>query len=547
MAYAPALWAQHVVINEIMYAPIKPEPEWIELYNPMDVTVYTTGWTISNHLRTYTILSDSISPKNYLILTKDSANYLRIKYSVPLANILETKMPPLGNTGDILLIKDSLRNTIDSIAYSPSWGGSSDVSLERIDHLAASDSLNFGSCTDSLGATPGAINSIRRRETDLAIESISYTPENQTDLTFTVTLKNKGRKEIQDGTLTLQANSGLPIATAQILTSIPPLASVNVNLSWPNADYGKAFVAAIVNVSNDELHSNDTLYTECYFPVPQNAIVINEIMAVPASGSCQWVEFYNNSPNTANIDSIGLAVRLGQAWYIFFFEDTFKLSPKHYAILSANSNIFSTYPTLENNHAVNFGKNYETIHLKDSGNILVLINSDYSTIDSLHFYPYWDATGAIRPGISLERKRFDAPSYQAANWNSSIDSKGATPLAKNSEVPDTTPATKIVVAEISPNPFSPDGDGFEDIATISLQIPSENEVMINASLYDLRGRLRKTLLENQSAYRTISFPYDGKDNNGITLPIGLYTLVVESVNGLFSPQRKGIVIMKRAR
>src|ERR1051325_10099072 len=96
-SFAPSLFAQHLVINEIMYAPSKPEPEWIELFNPTDSPLSTIGWTISNHLRTYSIDTAVIAPHNYFILTKDSANFLKLKYSILDANILETTMPPLGN------------------------------------------------------------------------------------------------------------------------------------------------------------------------------------------------------------------------------------------------------------------------------------------------------------------------------------------------------------------------------------------------------------------------------------------------------------------
>ncbi|MFI5265022.1 MAG: lamin tail domain-containing protein [Candidatus Kapaibacterium sp.] len=231
--------AQQTVINEVMYAPVKPEPEWIELFNPSDSVISTSGWTISNHLRKYPLLPDTIGPQGYLILTKDSANFLRAKYKIPDVHILQTTLPTLVNTGDDIVVRDSTNMIIDSLKYSPNFGGANGVSLERIDYAAPTDSNNFASSTDSLGGTPGFPNSIRRRDADLAVQKLSYTTENQHDILVTVTIINKGRTVISDGIITLNTNSGLPVSQSQITTPIQPLQSVDVELLWRNADYGR--------------------------------------------------------------------------------------------------------------------------------------------------------------------------------------------------------------------------------------------------------------------------------------------------------------------
>ncbi|MFI5264134.1 MAG: lamin tail domain-containing protein, partial [Candidatus Kapaibacterium sp.] len=217
--------AQHVVINEIMYYPIykSGEPQWIELFNPTDSAVPTIGWKISNHLHSYPVLADTIAPNGYLILTKDSVNFLRIKYSIPNANILQTTLPDLVHAGDDVVIKDSLGNIIDSVKYSSTWGGPTGISLDRIDYSAPSDSENFGSCIDSFGATPAALNSISRKDFDLAVVSLSDSIINNTDVSITATIQNKGRKEISDGTVSLFTNSNLPITQSQIVSPIAPL------------------------------------------------------------------------------------------------------------------------------------------------------------------------------------------------------------------------------------------------------------------------------------------------------------------------------------
>ncbi len=546
MLLAGEALAQRVVINEVMYAPIKPEPEWIELYNPADTPVSIAGWTVANHLRSYTLLPDTISAKGYIVITKDSANFLKSKYHLVNPNILQTTLPPLGNTGDLIIFKDSFGNVIDSLRYTPSWGGASSISLERIDHLAASDSTNFGSCTDSLGATPCSANSIRRRDFDLALDSFSYKAINPTDLSITVTILNKGRSTISDGMITLLSNSGLPIAQSQIPSPLQPLQRESIDLSWQNADFGKTKLTAIVTESNDELHNNDTLYSTVYLPIPRNAILINEIMPTPQTSSSEWIELYNNSSSAANMDSTALHIGVGTKIYNFWI-NSLNLLPKQYAVIAADSNFFSTFPSLQGQNGIVI-LNKIDLKLKDSGNQIILINTDSSVIDSLHDYSNWYPTNiSNHTGISLERRQFNDVSTSSDNWTSSTDPSGATPLRKNSDFPDSSNTPTALDIQITPNPFSPDGDGFDDATIISIVIPSDKIESITAKIYDLRGRIRRTIPQNQGVLRALSIPFDGKDDNGITLPIGLYTLVIESSDGAFKPQRKGIVIMKKPR
>src|SRR5689334_10424834 len=107
-------YSQSIVINEIMYAPGKSEPEWAELYNYSDSTIIIEGWSISDLLKAYGIPNASIPPKEYVVLTKDSLLLVN-KYLGNNIHILQMPMPSLNNTGDQIIIKDSQHHTIDSL------------------------------------------------------------------------------------------------------------------------------------------------------------------------------------------------------------------------------------------------------------------------------------------------------------------------------------------------------------------------------------------------------------------------------------------------
>ncbi|MCK7521984.1 MAG: hypothetical protein MZV64_32025 [Ignavibacteriales bacterium] len=63
-----------------------------------------------------------IQPSSFFVLSKDST----IKNFFPnLTSFVVFSLPALNNTGDAVVLKDSLSVLIDSLSYMPDWGGSS--------------------------------------------------------------------------------------------------------------------------------------------------------------------------------------------------------------------------------------------------------------------------------------------------------------------------------------------------------------------------------------------------------------------------------------
>ncbi len=87
----------------------------------------------------------------------------------------------------------------------------------------------------------------------------------------------------------------------------------------------------------------------------------------------------------------------------------------------------------------------------------------------------------------------------------------------NSDITDIT---------VSPNYFSPDGDGNNDNVTIAYQVLTATEVLVNIT--DKNGQLVRTI-NNQ--YLTVpaidELSWDGKDSNGAQLPDGEYRVEVQ--------------------
>ena len=64
-----------IVINEILYAPISGEPEWIELFNRTNEIINLKNWKLSDAATTITLtIQDKIlNPNSFIVVTKDSS------------------------------------------------------------------------------------------------------------------------------------------------------------------------------------------------------------------------------------------------------------------------------------------------------------------------------------------------------------------------------------------------------------------------------------------------------------------------------------------
>ncbi len=155
-AYPPGNNYNDLVINEIMYAPSTGEPEWIEIYNRTTDFINLKKWKIGDNTSSVTITNNDvlIQPLSFFVLSRDSTI---TNFFPNLTNFISLSLPALNNTGDAVVIKDSLSVLIDSLSYMPDWGGSAGgKSLERI--LANASSTvkeNWGTSQSIFRATPG--------------------------------------------------------------------------------------------------------------------------------------------------------------------------------------------------------------------------------------------------------------------------------------------------------------------------------------------------------------------------------------------------------
>lgn len=281
---------------------------------------------------------------------------------------------------------------------------------------------------------------------------------------------------------------------------------------------------------------------------PPMSLVINEIMYEPLTGFAEYVEVYNASSDTINI--AGWKIIEGSGKTFSLTNNKFNLEPSNFFLLTSDSSIFSLFPYLSEYPYNSFIRITQTsdFSLSNSEDVIILKDAFGNTIDSVKYSNKWHNPEIDDyKGRSLERINPLLASNYEENWSTSTNSSGGTPLLQNSIFTRTSPLSSKI--EISPNPFSPDNDGFEDFTIISYQLPVETS-NIRIRIFDSYGRLVRTLIDNEPTSSTGKIIFDGLDNEKRSLRLGIYIVLIEAINqqqGLVELIKKPIVIAKKLK
>lgn len=422
-----------IVINEIMYAPDSPEPEWIELFNRSNKIIDLKNYQLSDNSDTTKIISQStlLNPSEYIVIADDSL--LLSIYNITSQLVVQS-FSAFNNTGDKIILLDSLNRVIDSLEYSDNWGGSEGNSLERINaEFSSTDSSNWKTSISRLSATPGFINSVTRKDFDIEASDILFTPtfpQIGENVTESIKIKNIGKNpadfsflfyedtnldSIPDLLLETQSGFNLPAGDS---SNIP------INYSILNLESKRAFFIRAIFIFDQDTANN--FYYKAIAPgFPPLTILINEIMYSPLGGEPEWIEIYNTSADTINLNGWSVADVLTTSSSALINNDFFVVG-KSYSVITRDTSIY-------NFHRVIPSEVYQLSlpSFNNDADGIVLQDNRGAAIDSVIYSSDWGGTG----GYSLERISFDAPSNLFTNWNSSIDIESSTPGRINSLTP----------------------------------------------------------------------------------------------------------------
>ena len=424
-----------IVVNEIMYDPQSPEPEWFELYNRTSNPINIKNWTITDIYTkptTVRITSDiSIQGNSFIVIARDSLIYNYHRF-IP-GSILLMSIPALNNDADGIIIKDANEVIIDSVKYDQSWGGNSGYSLERISpDVSSLLKQNWGSSTDIEHSTPGRINSLTIKEYDLSIGGIFTDPRFPVagnNVTISAMIKNNGEANANNFTVefyTRTANEDWKLLSASNNLTLNSGDSISVTSAQRIINIqSNYYISVRILFDSDQ----DTLNNYSEISVEPGAatgsVIINEIMYDPEAGETEWVEIKNISTAIINLKDWSISDILTTPTRAVITDQDYSLQPNEYLIAARDTSFCLNHPELSaKTKIVAFGILGNTV------DGVILYDYRDGIVDSMKYKSSW----GHKKGYSIERISDNKSSCDSANWVVSLSSEKSTPGKENSVV-----------------------------------------------------------------------------------------------------------------
>lgn len=506
-----------IVVNEIQYDPLPGGAEFVELYNRSDRTFDLQRLTLRDSRSPPLELADApveFPPDSYAVLVGDAEafrmQFRQVDFMAPAG------WASLNNTGDavVLEVDDVL---VDSVAYEPE-ASPAGFSLERIDPDGPSDAYNFESSSDPFGATPGARNSV-------------YAPDDiGPSLLFA--------EQLDDHTLALIFDEPLasppPSASDVRLGTTTALETRSVTPTEVRASFAMevATPTVVVSAAADRRGNvSASLSSDIAFQATPGDLVVNEILYEPiadahdgAPDQVEYVEIVNRSRRiltlsglfrTRDPDENGDADTLD----VGRFQTALDVGGFYLVVTDT-----STAPA-----ATAAVRKEAALSLLNDGDRIRLHGGSGAVLDDLAYEPIWHHPDLVdRRGVALERLDLHGPSDDPGNWTSSVAPSGGSPGSINSVRAEPSPRRTTGIS-VTPNPFTPDRDGHEDVAAISFQLRADVS-LIRLRIFGLEGHVVREIVRSDLVGREGTVYWDGLDDLGRGLRIGVYVAVIEAAD-----------------
>lgn len=523
-----------LVITEVLYAPSPASNEFVELYNRSDVPVNLGGVEYADATRDYTPITATdtmLAPGEHAVLARDSSAFGATFPDVD--PLVPSDAPGLNNGGDLILLRHApTRTVLDSLPYEPEWGGKDDASLERVDPAAPSTvASNFGTSTAEAGATPGRRNT--RYDPDVEAP-VPVFAEQVAPTVVEVTLSEPIRPSsvapsaFSVGSTTV-SHAHLTRDTLVTLTLGSSPSSPTLRVSQISDLVGNALTTARLPLA--------------YQP-EQNALLLNEIMYAPEADDfddrpdqVEYLELRNRSDRLLTLHHLVLTDRPDESGV----SDTLRpgrkvaLQPHGYGVIAAapegatapsESALTAAFPSapVAADSVAYLPVDAARLGLRNDGG-LVRLHSGERPVATVEYSPDWHSPGLEDPqGTALERISPSGDAQSADNWTSSPAKAGGTPGSPNAVglAPADVPDRKLTV---SPSPFSIERNGATRIQYRLSGAPN----LVRARIYDARGRKVRTLEDARLTGRTGELVWNGRDDAGDRVRIGVYVVLFEAI------------------
>ncbi|MBI5370711.1 MAG: lamin tail domain-containing protein [Sphingobacteriales bacterium] len=550
------LWTQNryaVVITEIMADPSPavglPANEWIELKNCSNTPVSLQNWRIADAGGQSGLFPHFIlQPDSFVIVCPSSAAAAMSASGTVLA---VSSFPSLDNDGELLSLKAANSMIIHAVHYASSWyrnelkkeGG---WTLEMTDpRNPCSGRSNWSASIHPSGGTPGKKNSTDAPAEDATAPRLvrTYT----TDSLTLVLVFDEPLDSVSGATLSHYAIDG-SLSFSKAVTLPPLFSEVALTLTTP-MQAGTVYHLRALNLQDCK---GNSLAGEVTVKAgrPSEALpgdwIINEILFNPKPNGYDYVEFFNQGNRIldaarlfiANRNTGGVISSVKPVSAVPFY-----IFPGEYLVLTEEAEQLPLHYFVKNPEVVLGIPSLPSF--PDEEGTVVTLNGQGAVTDEVLYKDDWHFKLIDNPeGVSLERIDPEGPSQEAGNWHSAASTAGyGTPGYKNSQYKLLDPAGARIT--VTPQLFSPDNDGRDDVATIQYTVTGTGYVA-NLTIFDAEGRPVRWLVRNGTLGLTGSWNWDGLDEKGKKLPIGPYILFTEIFNLQGKKEQlKNVIVLAR--
>jgi len=525
-----------VLINEIMPKPDPtvqlPNAEYVELYNRSSFPITLTDWKFSFGSSFKTLPAVTMPAGGYLILSygNDLDAY---GDNVPLF----TSSSSLTNSGSTLKLTNSTGQIIHTVTYSSSWftdaskanGG---WSLELVDPMNPCDQIsNWKASINPKGGTPGAVNSVKASNPDnllpeLLRAGVKSSAPTQVKVYFSepidsASMINRFKYLISNGL----GNPLQVIPQGPLYTSATLILSASVQ---EDVIYKLTVIDSVIDCAGNFIPINSSVLFALPDSAEFNDILINEVLSNPPTGGADYVEVYNNSDKIIDLSDLVLGSWDSSAGVVNnqknISDEIFLMFPgDYYCLTTMPEATIKIYNSINPKGFVkmaslpSYNNDAGTVVVADKGNKVI---DKFAYSSDMH-YPLLKST----KGVSLERISFNVPTDEKTNWHSAAETSGfGTPAYKNSQYSEFTVSDDPIT--ISPELFSPDNDGYNDVLGITYKFETPGYVA-NIIIYDSKGRQIKYLAKNTLLGTEGGFTWDGITDSNEKANIGIYIVYVE--------------------
>ncbi|MEE9166670.1 MAG: lamin tail domain-containing protein [Candidatus Neomarinimicrobiota bacterium] len=517
-----------VVLSEIMFdleASDNPN-EFVECFNlSSHDTVDLAQWKIADLWSSDGLVDAGkgtrLPPLSYVVIFEGDYDMEEGIYAnlVPeTALIVKVDDTSIGNQlsgEDSLFLTDENGDTVDRCGWENISAPGFSLERRRLDQPGGTS--NWETSRDSLG-TPGLKNSVTPHPIDAALreEAITHAPrypDPNEAVELYVIVYNLGTESFGGSLRVTENGESLAFTTVDDLSEED---SVTIALTLPPLLSGIHTVEIAVQVPGDGNPANNAATYELIVRFTERLLVLNEIHYEPDTGVPEFMELFNlgdvelTLANWAISDSGKRSLRILPGGTV---------PPGGYAVISEDSSLLPYLPL----DGILVVPENGFPSLNNDGDALYLLGPAGTVIDSLTYTSSWGGGH----GRSLEKLNPVLDSWAESSWGTCVALEKMTPGSQNSIFIRSLPSSGSI--KLEPNPFSPDGDGYQDVIHIAYSLPF-SQAYLTVLIFDSEGRNVRTLARNLATGSEGAISWDGLSYLDRRARIGIYVVKISAVD-----------------